>query len=78
MRKHRPLLGTFQVTRDSSNYRTNRTHLWQHPFYPGIAKFHFVVELGFDGYIEKPVTQSKLIPVLEKLLQGGNNETKNI
>ena len=42
------------------------------------AKFHFVVELGFDGYIEKPVTQSKLIPVLEKLLQGGNNETKNI
>ena len=43
-----------------------------------IEGFHFVVELGFDGYIEKPVTQSKLIPVLEKLLQGGNNETKNI
>lgn len=43
------------------------------------AKYHFVNELGFDAYIEKPVTQAKLLPILEKLLRsGGKNVTKDI
>ena len=33
------------------------------------AKNHFVNEIGFDGYIEKPVTKDKLIPILEKILK---------
>ena len=42
------------------------------------AKYHFVNELGFDAYIEKPVTQAKLLPILEKLIPlGGENDTKN-
>lgn len=31
------------------------------------AKKHFVDDIGFDGYIEKPVTKEKLIPLLDKL-----------
>ena len=29
--------------------------------------FHFVNEIGFDDYIEKPVTKDNLIPILEKI-----------
>ena len=38
------------------------------------AKYHFVNELGFDAYIEKPVTQAKLLPILEKLLRSGGEK----
>ena len=40
------------------------------------AKYHFVNEVGFDDYIEKPMTQAKVLPILEKLLPlGGENDT---
>lgn len=40
------------------------------------AKYHFVNEVGFDDYIEKPITQAKILPILEKLLPlGGENDT---
>ena len=40
------------------------------------AKYHFVNEVGFDDYIEKPITQAKVLPILEKLLPlGGENDT---
>ena len=40
------------------------------------AKYHFVNEIGFDAYIEKPITQAKVLPILEKLLPlGGENDT---
>lgn len=43
------------------------------------AKYHFVNELGFDAYIEKPVTQDKILPILKKLLPlGGDNESKDL
>ena len=38
------------------------------------AKYHFVNEIGFDSYIEKPVTQAKLLPILEKLLRLGGEK----
>lgn len=38
------------------------------------AKYHFENELGFDAYIEKPVTQTKLLPILEKLLRTGGEK----
>ena len=31
------------------------------------ARNHFVNEIGFDDYIEKPVTKDNLIPILEKI-----------
>ena len=40
------------------------------------AKYHFVNEIGFDAYIEKPITQAKVLPILEKLWPlGGENDT---